>query len=91
MKKKCTYILDKEFEDCFDDGTLAATLMTVAANYGVIVNLTEQHLAAQRKRGEGVVSLLEKICFTQLMHILFLNQRGVEKMLKHFLSRYSKN
>ncbi len=59
--------------------------MTVAANYDLIVNLTEQHLAAQRKRGEGVVSLLEKIYFTQIVHILFLNQRWVEKLLKHFL------
>jgi hypothetical protein len=54
-------MLDKEFEDYFDDGTPVATLRTVAANYNLTVNLTGQHLAAQRKRSEAVARLLGKI------------------------------
>jgi hypothetical protein len=68
LKKECICILDKELEDCFDDGTPVAALRAVADNYGITVNLTEQNLAAQRKRGEGVARLLEKIYYTQTEH-----------------------
>jgi predicted ATPase len=70
VEKKNVYILDKEFEDCFDDGTLVAALRAVADNYGINVNLTEKNLAAERKKGEGVSRLLEKIYYTQTEHAL---------------------
>jgi ABC-type cobalamin/Fe3+-siderophores transport system ATPase subunit len=70
VEKRNVYILDKEFEDCFDKGTLVAALRQVAANYGRTVNLTEHALAEQRKNGQGVSPFLEKIYFTETMHSL---------------------
>jgi ABC-type cobalamin/Fe3+-siderophores transport system ATPase subunit len=70
VEKRNVYILDKEFEDCFDEGTLVAALRQVAANYGRTVNLTEYALAERRKSGQGMSSYLEKIYFNETMHSL---------------------
>lgn len=70
VKIKHVFILDNEFEDCFDDETLVAALKAVAGNYGLTINLTEQNLTEDRKSSEEVARLLEKIYFTQTRHTL---------------------
>lgn len=77
VEEKNIIILEKEFEDCFDDETLANALKILAADHGSDISISAQDVGNYRKSGKGVSHYLENVYYDRTKHSLSKPELGV--------------
>lgn len=77
VKPDNIFILDKEFEDCFDDELLASAAAAAAKTHGLNVSISGSGIASYRSSGKAVSSYLERVYFEQTGHPLSKPELGL--------------